>query len=416
MLQMPPDDQSIWFTMTAVSKARFLTSIGTTGAVLGGIVLWTTSGSSATQGSGTEPKPSATPAAVAAVDRREVTLWEEFSGRLEAIERVELRPRVSGAIEAIHFREGSLVKKGELLFTIDPDPYLAEVEKADAQVSAAEANLAFARGELERGMRMTANQTITQRELDTRLNNVREGEANLNAAKAVAKAARINLSYTEVRAPISGRVGKIEVTTGNLVNGGSSAPVLTTIVSTDPIYVSFDADEHAVQRALETLPTGGDRRDHLGRIPVQMRSGPGGEAVSGKLQLIDHSVNSTSGTVRVRAVFDNGDDRLMPGQFARVRLGQARTTPAVVVPERAIGVDQDKKYVLVVDPNRKAIYREIKLGAAVDGGRIVTTGLNAGERIIVDGLQKVRPGVLVAPQPDASAALQTGQSTASAEN
>jgi multidrug efflux system membrane fusion protein len=407
------------FTMTSVPKTSLLTALGIVSVTLGGIALWSTLGSTATQGSDTGSAPSAVPATVAAVDSRDVSLWEEYSGRLEAIERVDLRPRIPGAIEAIHFREGSLVKKGDLLFTIDAAPYIAEVEKADAQVRAAETNLAFARSELERGLRMTANQTIAQRDLDTRLNNVREAEANVSAANAVAKVARLNLSYTEVRAPIPGRVGKMEVTAGNLVNGGSGAPILTTIVSTNPIYVSFDADERAVQRALETLPAEGDRRDHLARIPVEMRSGPDAEVVRGKLQLIDHTVNGASGTVRVRAVLDNSNDRLMPGQFARIRLGQARTTPALVVPERAIGVDQDKKYVLVVDPTHKANYREIKLGASVDGGRIVTSGITPGERIVVNGLQKVRPGALIAPQPErpeASAALHTRSSTASAAN
>jgi membrane fusion protein, multidrug efflux system len=405
--------------MTRVSNTRLLTSLGTASTILGGVALWSMLGGTTSQGADIGLAPSATPAIIAAIDNRDVSLWEEFSGRLEAIERVDLRPRVPGAIELIHFREGSLVRKGDLLFTIDPAPYIAEVEKAAAQVGAAESNLTLARSELERGMRMTANQTIAQRDLDTRLNNVREAEANLGAANAVAKAARLNLSYTEVRAPISGRVGKIEVTAGNLVNGGSGAPVLTTIVSTNPIYVSFDADERAVQRALETLPTGGDRRDQLARIPVEMRSGLETEVVRGKLQLIDHTVNGASGTVRVRAVFDNGNDRLMPGQFARIRLGQAKTTSVLVVPERAIGVDQDKKYVLVVDPASKANYREIKLGASVDGGRIVTSGLNPGERIVVDGLQKVRPGALIAPQadrPEASAALQTQRFSASSAN
>jgi len=405
--------------MITVSTTRFLTSFGTVSVILGGVALWSMLDSTATQGNDKGPAPSATPATVAAINSRDVSLWEEFSGRLESIERVDLRPRIPGAIESIHFREGSLVKKGDLLFTIDPAPYLAEVEKAEAQVRAAEANLIFARAELERGQKMTANQTIAQRDLDTRLNNVREAEANLSAAKAVATAAQLSLSYTEVRAPISGRVGKIEVTAGNLVNGGSSAPILTTIVSTSPIYVSFDADERTVHRALETLPAGDDRRKHLDRIPVEMRAGSDAEIVRGKLQLIDHTVNSASGTVRLRAVFDNADDRLMPGQFARIRLGQAATTPALVVPEKAIGVDQDKKYVLVVDPASKANYREIKLGPAVDGGRIVTSGLRSGERIIVDGLQKVRSGTLVAPQnegPETSAALQTRSSSASAAN
>jgi multidrug efflux system membrane fusion protein len=402
--------------MTVFSKPVPRTSSPIFALLLGGAALWFALGSTSTQGSGTGSVPSGTPATVVAVDMHELTLWQEFSGRLEAIERVDLRPRVPGAIQAIHFREGSLVGQGDLLFTIDPEPYRAEVERAEALVSAAKARIAFSRSELDRGMRLTANQTITQRDLDTRENSLREAEASLRAAQAAVTTARLNLSYTEVRAPISGRVGKIEVTAGNLVNGGSSAPVLTTIVSTNPIYLSFDADERTVQRALEMLPAGGDRRDHLALIPVEMRSGPEAEIGRGKLQLINHTVNGASGTVQVRAVFENTADRLMPGQFARVRLGQAKTTPAVVVPERAIGVDQDKKYVLVVDPDRKATYREIKLGAAVDGGRIVTSGLNAGERIVVDGLQKVRPGALIAPQPDASASLQTHNSTASAGN
>jgi multidrug efflux system membrane fusion protein len=384
--------------------------------LLAGAGFWIFIGNTRTQGGDGGLTPPPTPATVLAVDSQDLTLWQEFSGRLEAIERVDLRPRVPGAIQAVHFREGSLVKQDDLLFTIDPEPYRAEVDRAEAQVSAAEARIAFARNELDRGMKLTANQTITQRDLDTRENTLREAEASLRAAQAAARAARLNLSYTEVRAPISGRVGKIEVTAGNLVNGGSGAPVLTTIVSTNPIYVSFDADERTVQRALETVPAGGDRRDHLALIPVEMRSGPEAVVKRGKLQLIDHTVNGTSGTVQVRAVFDNPDDRLMPGQFARIRLGQARTTPAVVVPERAVGVDQDKKFVLVVDPNHKATYREIKLGAAVDGGRIVTSGLNAGERIVVDGLQKVRPGALIAPQPAVSATLQTRNSTASVAN
>jgi multidrug efflux system membrane fusion protein len=407
------------FTMTHISKTRILTTTGTMGAILGGTVLWFTLGTAPTHSSDTASAPVATPAAVAVVERRDVVLWEEFSGRLEAIDRVELRPRVPGPVEAVHFREGSLVKKGDLLFTIDPEPYRAEVERAEAQVSAAEARVTFARHELERGTKLTANQTITQRDLDTRQNSLREAEAGLRAAKAAARTARLNLSYTEVRAPISGRVGKIGITVGNLVTGGSGAPVLTTLVSINPIYVSFDADERAVQRALDTLPAGGDRRDQVARIPVEMRSGAGAETVRGKLQLIDHTVNGASGTVQVRAVFDNGADRLLPGQFARIRLGQAKTTPAVVVPERVIGADQDKRYVLVVDPAHKASYREIKLGAAVDGGRIVTSGLNPGDQIIVDGLQKVRPGALVAAQPatlNSSATLRTRSSSASAEN
>ncbi|KAB0266603.1 efflux RND transporter periplasmic adaptor subunit [Microvirga brassicacearum] len=355
----------------------------------------------------------ATPVSVAVVEARHVATWEEFSGRLEAVGRVEVRSRVAGAVQAIHFREGSLVEKGALLVTIDPEPYAAEVERADAQVVAAEARLSFAQTELDRGLRMTANQTITQRDLDSRMNGVREAEANLRAAKAAAKSSRLNLSYTEIRAPISGRVGKAEITVGNLVAAGPGAPVLTVLVSVDPIYASFDADENVVQRALDTLSTRGDRRGSVADIPVEMTLGSSATVARGKLQLIDHTVDAASGTVGVRAVFDNPDGRLMPGQFTRIRLGHAKTTPALLVSERAVGVDQDKKFVLVVDADLKAVYREVKLGAPADGLRVVTSGLAAGERVVVNGLHRVRPGALIAPQPVPMEANATGQFTAS---
>jgi membrane fusion protein, multidrug efflux system len=363
--------------------------------------------------------PQAVPVSVAVVEKRQVATWEEFSGRLEAIERVEVRSRVAGAVQAVHFREGSLVAKGALLVTIDSEPYAAEVERAGAQVVAAEARLTFAQSELDRGRRLTAAQTISQRDLDTRTNGVREAEANLSAAKAAAKSSRLNLSYTEIRAPIAGRVGKIEITAGNLISAGPGAPVLTTLVSVDPIYASFDADENAVLRALDTLPTNGDRRTNVGAIPVEMGSGPNAATARGKLQLIDHTVDAASGTVRVRAVFNNANGSLMPGQFARLRMGQAKTAPAVVVSERAVGVDQDKKFVLVLDQDRKAAYREVKLGAPVDGLRIVTSGLEAGEQIVVNGLHRVRPGSLIAPQlvaMDAPVTAQAQGSSASASN
>ena len=208
--------------------------------------------------------PQAIPVSVAVVEKRQIATWEEFSGRLEAVERVEVRSRVAGSVQAIHFREGSLVAKDALLVTIDPAPYAAEVERSDAQVVAAEARLSLAQSELDRGKRLTVVQTITQRDLDVRTNAVREAEANLNAAKAAAKSSRLNLSYTEIRAPIAGRVGKIEINAGNLISAGPGAPVLATLVSVDPIYASFDADENSVLRALDTLSTNGDRRTARG--------------------------------------------------------------------------------------------------------------------------------------------------------
>ena len=202
-----------------------------------------------------------------------------------------------------------------------------------------------------------------------------------------------------MRAPVSGRVGRLEVTAGNLVAAGPGAPVLTTLVSVSPIYASFDADEQVVARALRALPSGANARAQLERIPVQMGTATSNDTrFEGRLQLIDNQVDAKSGTIRVRAVFDNKDGSLTPGQFARLRMGQPKTSPALLVNERAVGTDQSKKFVMVVGADNKAMYREVTLGANVNGLRIVTSGLSASERIIVNGLQRIRPGALVAPQ------------------
>ncbi|NJD88989.1 MAG: efflux RND transporter periplasmic adaptor subunit [Betaproteobacteria bacterium] len=345
-----------------------------------------------------EPKP--TPVMVAPVVNTEVATWDEFSGRLEAVERVDVRSRVAGAVQSVHFREGSLVKAGDLLVTIDPAPYAAEADRAQAQVAAARARAQYTQGEFERAQRLYEQRAVAQRELDQRANARDEAQANLRAAEATLQSARLNLAYTQVRAPVAGRVGKLEVTVGNLVPAGPGAPALTTLVSVDPIYASFDADEQSVLRALRDTAGAASSPSRLGAIPVLMDAGHGGEAPrKGRLQLVDNQVNAKSGTVRVRAVFENPDGTLMPGQFAEVRLGRAKPTPALLVNERAVGTDQNKKFVLVVGADNKAAYREVSLGASVDGLRIVTRGLEAGERIVVNGLQRVRPGSLVSPVP-----------------
>src|SRR5882757_5456448 len=192
------------------------------------------------------PTAAATPVSVAVVEQRDVALWDEFSGRLEAIERVEVRSRVAGAVKSVHFREGALVKQGDLLITIDPDPYAAEVDRNEAQVAAAQARLALASNELDRGRQLWDSRTVSQRELDQRLNAQREADANLRAAQAALQSSKLNLDYTQVRAPVAGRVGRLEITVGNLVAAGPGAPVLTTLVSINPMYASFDADEHVV--------------------------------------------------------------------------------------------------------------------------------------------------------------------------
>jgi multidrug efflux system membrane fusion protein len=344
------------------------------------------------------PAASAPTVSAATVTPHDVVTWDTFSGRLEAVERVELRSRVAGAVQEIHFREGALVKQGDLLVTIDPAPYQAAVDAARAKVASAQSQLAWARKEQERGQQLLGMSAgaISVSNVDQRVNAAREADAALRAAEADLRAAELNLGYTEIRAPVSGRIGKVEVTVGNLIAAGPASPVLTTLVSVDPIYGNFDVDEHVVARALKALGTGVDPATALARIPVEMESADGtGSPIVGHLQLIDNQVDAQSGTMRLRAVFANPDGTLIPGQFARLRMGGSKTEPVIAIDERAIGTDQDKRFVMVVDPDDTASYREVGLGAMIGNLRIVTSGLNPGDRVIVDGLQRVRPGVKV---------------------
>jgi multidrug efflux system membrane fusion protein len=357
-------------------------------SVLSGGVLYLSSSNAETKPAATAPQ--AMPVPITVINEREVTTWDEFSGRLEAVERVDVRSRVAGQIKAVHFTEGALVKRDDLLVTIDPDPYAAEVDRAQAQVVAAQARLSYAKSEHQRAKRLWEESAIARRELDERVNAEQEADANLRAAQAALTSSRLNLSYTQVRAPVSGRVGRLEITVGNLVAAGPGAPVLTTLVSVNPIYASFDADEHVVLRVLH---------EGAKSVPVEAETVTnGGRQLKGRLQLIDNQVNTRSGTVRVRAVFDNKDGSLIPGQYVKLRMGKAKSENALLVSERAIGTDQNKRYVIVVGPDNKAIWREVTLGGTAEGQRIVTSGLDAGERIVVNGLQRVRPGALLAPQ------------------
>jgi len=341
--------------------------------------------------------PPAVPVSVARVESRDLVPWEEFSGRLEAVDHVDLRARVSGQVLSIHFREGGLVNKGDVLITIDPAPYAAEVARAEAQLASARARVTFTQRELERAQKLSKSGNIPLREVDNRTNAYREATAAVRAAQAALDTASLNLSYTQVRAPVSGRIGRAQVTAGNLVAAGADAPVLATLVSVSPIYASFDANEAVVMKARAQVRSGNGPLD-VERIPVRMFTQGSDTPVEGHVQMIDNAVDPRSGTIAVRAVFDNANGILMPGQFAKLRLGGAETRPTLLISERAVGTDQDKKFVLVVDDQNRANYRAVSLGASVNGLRVVNDGLVAGERIIVNGLQRVRPGATVAPQ------------------
>lgn len=319
----------------------------------------------------------AMPVMVADAVEKQVTLWDEFSGRLKAVEDVQVRPRVPGMIESVHFSDGQMVKEGDLLFVIDPRPYEAEVQAARARAELAEA-------EFKRADTLFGEKAISQRDYDQRKNNV-------NVARADLKRAQLNLDYTKVKAPVSGKAGRVEVTPGNLVDAGM--PVLTTVVSQDPIYADFEADE---QRFLSYLSAAGNDTAKLSTIPVLLELG-NNEIHEGHIHSFDNQLNAGSGTIRIRAVFDNKEGKLVPGLFARLRMGAAGSETAVLVAEKAINTDQNKKFVYTLDAENKTAYREVKLGPSHEGMRIIRSGLAKGDTIIVSSTRLLRPGMPVTP-------------------
>ena len=334
----------------------------------------------------------APPVSVAAALQRQVVETQEFSGRIEAVEHAEIRPRVAGTIDAIRFKPGSQVRKGDVLVVIDPRPYRAEAERAEAAAASAIAKAELAKTERERSTRLLGDHAIAQRDFDQRNANSKQLEAEARAARASADVAQLNLGFTQVRSPISGRVSKAEVTVGNLVDANV---VLTSVVSSDPIYASFDGDEQTFTRL------GGPTRALDTTVDVGL-TGEEGFPHRGRLEFIDNRVDANTGTVRMRALLDNRDGLLAAGRFARVSIGGGEQKHEVVlISERAIGTDQDRKFVYVVTGegnDAKAVYRSVKLGPVVDGLRVVRSGLKAGEQIVVNGLQRVRPGAPIAPQ------------------
>ncbi|HEY4072975.1 MAG TPA: efflux RND transporter periplasmic adaptor subunit [Herbaspirillum sp.] len=375
---------------SAISHKAIMIAIGI--LILGGVAAFTLS-SRAAKPPADAPAPASV--SVASALQKSVTEWDDFSGRVEAIDRVEIRPRVAGTIDVVHFQEGQLVKKGDLLFTIDPRPYQAELARADAAVAGAQATLALSKTELDRTQRLIEEHAVAQRELDQRQNALAEANATLQAAIAARLTARLNLQYTAITSPVSGRVSRAEITIGNVIAAGATAPVLATVVSVSPVYVNFEVDESTYLRYASNGAVGNSGTDH---IPVAIGlTNEDGYPRRGKIKSFDNRLNTGSGTIRVRAVFDNANGALTPGMYARVRTGGAAAENAVLIDDRAVGTDQDKKYVMVLGSDNKVIYRAIKLGPMVDGLRIVRSGLQKDEKIVVNGLQRIRPNDTVTP-------------------
>ena len=334
---------------------------------------------------------------VAPVISRAVTEFDELTGRFEAVERVEIRPRVSGYISSVNFTEGSEVRKGDVLFVIDPRPYVAERDKARAGLAQARSQLVLAKSERDRATSLLAQHAISQEEYDTRTAGREQAQANVEAAQAALDAADLNVTFTRVTAPISGRISRALVTSGNFVTNGQTP--LTTLVSLDPIYVSFDGDEQEYLRYTKVARDPARRSSRDAHSPVLVGlADENGYPHQGVMVFVDNALDPTTGTIRSRALLDNHDRVFTPGLFARIKLMGSAQHEAVLVNDSAIGTDQTVRYVLVLSAGNKVEYRPVQLGPVVDGLRVVQSGLAPGETIVVNGLQRVRPGAQVAPQ------------------
>ncbi|EKE77859.1 efflux RND transporter periplasmic adaptor subunit [Gallaecimonas xiamenensis] len=343
---------------------------------------------------------------VAKVLQTPINEWDQFTGRLEAPQQVQIRPRVSGFIDKVAFNEGSLVQKGDLLFQIDPRPFAAEVKRLQAELQRAQAQARQARAEAARAERLRGSRAIATEEADARQTTAMAADAQVLATEAALDAARLNLEYTQVRAPVSGRVSRAYITQGNLVSAGDS--LLTTLVSTDAIYAYFDADEQVFLKYNELARQGlrQGSRDQNQQVLMGL-SNQDDFPFSGHVDFLDNQVNPQTGTIRARAVFSNEDGRLTPGLFARLKLVASNTYPALLIQDKAIGTDLGKKFVLVVNDQQQLQYRELTLGPRLEGGlRIVRDGLSAADTIVINGLQRVRPGMTVAAQTEPMASEQ----------
>lgn len=343
------------------------------------------SGQAAETGMPPPPEVSAAPVLV-----KQISQWDDFSGRVEAVENVDLRPRVSGYIERVNYEEGQEVRKGDVLFTIDSRSYRAELARAQADLARARSQAELGRSEAARAKKLSELQAISTESYEQRRSAAAEAQANVAAAQAAVDAARLNLEFTQVRAPISGRAGRALVTAGNLVSAGDSASVLTTLVSLDKMHVHFDTDERTFLHYAELARKGERPSENGAGVPVQVGLvGEDGFPHTGVVDFLDNQVDPATGTIRARALLDNADRVFTPGLFARVRVLGSGEFKAMLIDDKAVLTDQDRKYVYVVDGKGQAQRKDVQLGRTADGLRIVETGLAAGDKVIVSGVQKV---------------------------
>lgn len=343
------------------------------------------------------PAPQVT---VAPVEQKDIVEWSEFTGRVQPVDAVDVRPRVSGYIQDVRFQSGQLVNKGDVLFVIDPRWNQAVFDQRQAEYEQA-------RREEDRTANLLANKAISVEEADAR-------KALFEETKAALDSARLDLEYTQVRAPISGRVSRALLTEGNYVSGvAGSASLLTTIVSVDPVYVYADVDEDAYLKFSDLVRSKKLGEDDGGKVPVEMElEDESNFPHTGSIESFDNHLDADTGSILLRAVFTNEDGSIVPGLFARIRIPLSDKHPALLVDERAIGTDQSQKFVLMLTPTNTVAYQPVQLGPLVDGQRIIRTGLSAGDEIVVNGMERVRPGMPVSPQKDLANVASSGAQTA----
>ena len=376
---------------------RYVMFIGMVIAMVAGLFTLTGCESQADtqQDAGQGPPPPQV--SVAQVLVEDVELWDEFTGRIEAVETVDLRPRVSGYIDSIHYTEGQEVEKGDVLFTIDPRPYRAELERAEAELQRARARAELARSESARAEALAQSRSISREELDQRRSAAATAEADILAAQASAETARLNMAFTEVRAPIGGRTGRALVTSGNLV---SEATPLTRIVALDRVHVHFHSDERAYLR-YEAMSRNGERESfRRSSFPVRVGlANDVGYPYRGEVDFVDNRLDAEAGTILTRAVLDNSEGRFAPGMYARVQLLAGSAENSLLIDDKAVLTDQDRKYVYVVDHEGRAMRRDVQLGRMIDGLRMVADGLEPTDQVVVNGAQRIFfPGMPVAAE------------------
>jgi RND family efflux transporter MFP subunit len=387
--EIQPSRFKLMQTTVFVSRARLLT-IGVAGIVL----------SSCNRA----PAPAAPPAPVAEFVvpvQKEVEDWDEFTGRTDAKESVEIRARVSGYLTQVNFKAGAIVKKGDLLFVIDPRPYEADLARADGDFKRAEAQVTLAKADLQRAEQLRNQKVLAQEGYDAKFAASKQADAALASAWGAQETAKLNLEFCRITAPIDGRVSRERVTVGNLIQpSATDAGVLTTIVSIDPIYAYVDADERSILKYQKLAREGKRKSAREGVVNVYLGlQNETGWPHEGYIDFVDNRLDVGTGTLRVRAVFDNKEGYLTPGLFVRIRSPGSDLYPGLLIPDKAIGTDQGSKYVLVVGAENKAEPRPVVLGQLVDGLRVVKEGLKPDDKVIVSGLQSIRPGAVVQPTP-----------------